>query len=107
MFQPGRVLSDQSSLTYFNKVFTPSILHTINTTSELTLFMPVDSAWNTLDPLERLYLESGFAADDLLRILDMHAVVEKGVRWSDTLVNDVTCKWPYICVMIALTLKIQ
>ncbi|OJA16128.1 hypothetical protein AZE42_00067 [Rhizopogon vesiculosus] len=91
----GRVLSDQSSLTYFKKVFTPSILHSINTTSELTLFMPVDSAWETLDPLERLYLESEFATDDLLRILDMHAVVEKGVRWSDMLNNDVTLTTEY------------
>jgi len=61
--------------------------------------MPVDSAWKTLDPLERLYLESEFATDDLLRILDMHAVVEKGVRWSDTLVNDITCKWLHIYAM--------
>lgn len=61
--------------------------------------MPVDSAWKTLDPLERLYLESEFATDDLLRILDMHAVVEKDVRWSDTLVNDITCKWLHIYAM--------
>jgi solute carrier family 25 carnitine/acylcarnitine transporter 20/29 len=56
----------------------------LNSTTELTLFLPVDSAWATLDPLERLYLESEFATDDLIRILNMHAVVEKGVQWSDS-----------------------
>jgi solute carrier family 25 carnitine/acylcarnitine transporter 20/29 len=80
----GRVLSHEPSLSYFQKVLTPSILNVINSTSELTLFIPVDSAWEALDPIERLYLESQFAADDLLRILNMHAVVEKSVRWSDT-----------------------
>ena len=45
----------------------------------------MDSAWNTLDPYERLYLESEFSADDVLRILNMHAVVQKGVKWSDSL----------------------
>jgi solute carrier family 25 (mitochondrial carnitine/acylcarnitine transporter), member 20/29 len=69
--------------------------------------MPVDSAWKTLDPLERLYLESEFATDDLLRILDMHAVVEKSVRWSDTLDGDVTRKWPSIHAVTVLTLGVQ
>ena len=57
----------------------------LNNKTELTLFLPVDPAWDALDPYERLYLESDFAADDLLRILNMHAVIEKGVRWNDTL----------------------
>ncbi|KAG1749841.1 uncharacterized protein EDB91DRAFT_1235288 [Suillus paluster] len=91
----GRVLSQQSSLSYFQKILTPNILHVINSTSELTLFMPVDSAWKTLHPLERLYLESEFAADDLLRILNMHAVVEKRVRWSDSLDSTTTLTTEY------------
>ncbi|KAG0704336.1 hypothetical protein DFH29DRAFT_981461 [Suillus ampliporus] len=91
----GRVLSQQSSLSYFQKVLTPNILNVINSTSELTLFMPVDSAWDTLDSLERLYLESDFAADDLLRILNMHAVVEKRVRWSDTFDSTTTLTTEY------------
>jgi solute carrier family 25 carnitine/acylcarnitine transporter 20/29 len=69
--------------------------------------MPVDSAWEALDPIERLYLESEFAADDLLRILNMHAVVEKSVRWSDTFGSNATCKQPCIHVVIALTLGVQ
>jgi solute carrier family 25 carnitine/acylcarnitine transporter 20/29 len=56
----------------------------LNSATELTLFLPIDSAWSVLDPLERTYLESEFATDDLTRILNMHAVVEKDVRWSDS-----------------------
>ena len=56
----------------------------LNTTAELTLFLPVDGAWEALDPLERLYLESEFASDDLNRILNMHAVVNKRVTWSES-----------------------
>lgn len=91
----GRVLSHEPSLSYFQKVLTPSILNVINSTSELTLFMPIDSAWEELDPIERLYLESQFAADDLLRILNMHAVVEKSVRWSDTFGSTATLTTEY------------
>jgi solute carrier family 25 carnitine/acylcarnitine transporter 20/29 len=56
----------------------------LNTTTELTVFLPVDGAWDALHPLERLYLESEFATDDLTRILNMHAVVNKAVTWSES-----------------------
>lgn len=68
------------------------IVSRLNSTSELTLFLPVDDAWNQLDPIERLYLESEFATDDLTRILDMHAVVEDHVTWSDSFGPALTCK---------------
>lgn len=83
------------------------MLNAINSTSELTLFIPVDSAWEALDPIERLYLESQFAADDLLRIFNMHAVVEKSVRWSDTFDSATTCKQQCVHVIIVLTLGVQ
>ncbi|KAF8140397.1 hypothetical protein EV363DRAFT_1393305 [Boletus edulis] len=78
------VVGGLESLSYFQKVLTPEIELFLNSTPELTLFMPLDSAWESLDALERLYLESGFAADDLRRILDMHVVSEPGVRWSES-----------------------
>ena len=56
----------------------------LNSTSGFTLFIPVDEAWNVLDRVERLYLESEFASDDLNRILDMHAVVQDQVNWSES-----------------------
>ncbi|KAM6498433.1 FAS1 domain containing protein [Amanita muscaria] len=81
----AQAVSQHPSLSYFRRIINPAIIKILNTSTELTLFLPVDPAWKDLDPYERLYLESGFAADDLLRILNMHAVIEKGVRWSDTL----------------------
>lgn len=91
----GRVLSHEPSLSYFQKVLTPSMLNVINSTSELTLFIPVDSAWEALDPIERVYLESQFAADDLQRVLNMHAVIEKSVRWSNTFESTTTLTTEY------------
>lgn len=63
---------------------TLDIITRLNSTSGLTLFIPVDEAWNVLDRVERLYLESEFATDDLNRILDMHAVVQDQVNWSES-----------------------
>ena len=77
-------MSEQSSVSYFHNILTPEITRVLNTTTELTIFLPVNSAWDALDPLERLYLESEFATDDLDRILNMHAVVDKGVTWSES-----------------------
>ncbi|KAF8167748.1 carnitine acyl carnitine carrier [Crassisporium funariophilum] len=77
------VISQYTSVSYFQKIMTPEIMARLNSTSELTLFLPVDEAWDALDHVERLYLESEFATDDLRRILDMHAVVQDHVTWSD------------------------
>lgn len=63
---------------------TLDIMTRLNSTSGLTLFVPVDEAWDVLDHVERLYLESEFATDDLNRILDMHAVVREQVNWSES-----------------------
>lgn len=78
------VVSQHRSTSYFNKVLTPEITELLKTTPELTLFLPVDDAWEALNPMERLYLESEYATDDLYRIINMHAVVEKSVRWHDS-----------------------
>lgn len=85
------VVNGLESLSYFQKVLTPEIDRFLSSTPELTLFMPLDSAWESLDPLERIYLESDFAADDLHRILDMHVVSESGVRWSESFQSSTEC----------------
>lgn len=66
----------------------------LNSTAELTLFLPVDAAWDAMDPYERLYLESEFSTDDLTRILNMHAVVKKSVKYSDTFTPTANCTFP-------------
>ncbi|KAG5653345.1 hypothetical protein H0H81_000967 [Sphagnurus paluster] len=83
----AHAVSQQSSVSYFHKILTPEIRKLLNTTSELTLFLPIDGAWDALNPYERIYLESEYATDDLNRILNMHAVVDKGVHYSDTFEN--------------------
>ncbi|KAJ7900188.1 hypothetical protein B0H14DRAFT_3852644 [Mycena olivaceomarginata] len=80
----AHLVSRHSSVSYFNKILTPEIMGVLNSTSELTLFLPVDDAFDSLDEIERLYLESEFATADLLRIVNSHAVVGKTVKWSDT-----------------------
>ncbi|SJL05551.1 uncharacterized protein ARMOST_08919 [Armillaria ostoyae] len=77
------VVSKLSSVSYFHNVLTPEITRTLNSTEALTLFLPVNGAWDALHPLERLYLESEYATDDLNRILNMHAVAEEEVKWSE------------------------
>jgi len=57
----------------------------------LTLFLPVDSTWQALHPIERLYLESEFSKGDLTNVLDMHSLSTKGVKWSDKLKDGSTC----------------
>ncbi|TBU62070.1 FAS1 domain-containing protein [Dichomitus squalens] len=85
------VISRHPGLTYFHKILTPELTNFLNHTPTLTLFLPVDDAWNALDPLERLYLESEFASDDLTRILNMHAVLleDRTVKWSDSFESQV------------------
>ena len=78
------VALQQPSLSYFKKIITPDIISFLNSTSELTIFLPVDTAWSVLTDIERKYLESKFATDDIQQILNMHAVVTKGVHWSDS-----------------------
>jgi len=78
------VVTQHSSVSYFHRILTPEIRDLLNTSTELTLFLPVDAAFESLPELERLYLESEFATADLARIVNAHAVVEKTVRWSDT-----------------------
>ncbi|KAJ3516459.1 hypothetical protein NLJ89_g1099 [Agrocybe chaxingu] len=78
------IVQQYSTISYFQKIMTPEIMARLNSTPELTLFLPVDEAWEAFHPIERLYLESEFATDDLHRILDMHAVIEEHVAWSDS-----------------------
>ncbi|KAJ7492769.1 hypothetical protein FB451DRAFT_1361247 [Mycena latifolia] len=80
----AHLVAEHSSVSYFHSVLTPEITALLNSTSELTLFLPVNDAWEALPDLERLYLESEFATDDLNRILNAHAVVEEKVKWSES-----------------------
>jgi solute carrier family 25 (mitochondrial carnitine/acylcarnitine transporter), member 20/29 len=79
------------------------VINRLNETAELTIFVPVDSAWNALHPIEKLYLESEFAADDLARIYELHAVVQHGVKWSESFKPAINCQSPFVCSFLGLT----
>ncbi|CCM05190.1 uncharacterized protein FIBRA_07399 [Fibroporia radiculosa] len=78
------VASQHPSLSYFADVLTPDMMEFLNTSSALTVFLPVDEAWEALPYYERLYLQSKFATDDLMRIVRMHAVARKHVKYADS-----------------------
>lgn len=80
----AKIIPKYSSLSYFSSIMNTEIDLELETLSELTLFLPIDSAWDSLHPIERLYLESEFATDDLLRILHWHAVGHGEVIWSES-----------------------
>ncbi|THH34154.1 hypothetical protein EUX98_g173 [Antrodiella citrinella] len=78
------IIQRHPQLTYLSKILNPEIAGFLNHTSELTLFLPVDSAWEALPRYERLYLESDLASDDLTRIVNMHAAHRKSVKYSES-----------------------
>ncbi|KAI6047750.1 hypothetical protein EDC04DRAFT_2863938 [Pisolithus marmoratus] len=93
------VVGNETSLSYLRKILTPDLEDLLNKTSCLSLFIPVDAAWKSIDPLERLYLESEFAEDDRRQILDMHSVVGKNVRWFDTFASSTEMTTEYGSVL--------
>ena len=72
------------SLSYFSRIKNTQVDRELDDLSGLTVFLPIDSAWDSLHPIERLYLESEFSADDLIEILHGHAVAERDVFWSES-----------------------
>lgn len=87
------VITQQTSLSYVKKIMTKELSQLLNETSAMTLFLPTDEAWKDLHPLERRYLESKFASDDLFRILELHAVAQEGVVWSQSFEEDLNRKY--------------
>ena len=77
-------IPEYSSLSYFNRIKNTEVDRELDNLSGLTVFLPVDKAWDSLNHIERLYLESEFATADLLEILHGHAVGESDVFWSES-----------------------
>lgn len=73
-------------------MLTPELINFLNSTSELTIFLPVDDAWQALPHYERLYLESKYATDDLTTIVNLHAVANKDVHYAESFESGVECE---------------
>lgn len=77
------IVRKNPALTYVARVLQDSHFKILESVPGLTVFLPEDSAWNELHPVERLYLESEFAEEDLRWILGMHTV-NSNIGWSNT-----------------------
>jgi solute carrier family 25 (mitochondrial carnitine/acylcarnitine transporter), member 20/29 len=91
IYNAATVISTHPSLSYLRAVLTPELITFLNSTSELTMFLPVDEAWEALPPYERLYLESKYATDDLTTIINLHAVASKKVHYNESLQDGTSC----------------
>ena len=81
----------------FASILTPEMIDSLSKSAHLTLFLPIDSAWSTLDSIERQYLHSGYAERDVSRLVGLHSsgagVNSTGdVGWSDTWDDGMTCE---------------
>ncbi|KAF8512147.1 FAS1 domain-containing protein [Hysterangium stoloniferum] len=83
----SHILLQHASLSYFQRILSDSVKHELANTSALTLFLPQDSAWDGLHEVEKLYLESDFAEDDVRKIVKMHSVLKHRVQYLDTFKN--------------------
>jgi solute carrier family 25 carnitine/acylcarnitine transporter 20/29 len=72
-------IANHPILSTFNSFLTKELKNTLSTAPHLTLFFPLDSAWDALDPIERLYLDSGFAEKDIERLVAFHSVNDAGI----------------------------
>lgn len=89
---PGNLLEEIKKHPYleeFASILTPEMEETLSTNAHLTLFLPIDSAWSSMDDIERRYLHSGYAERDVSRLVGLHlsgaGVNSSGdVGWSDS-----------------------
>lgn len=95
------VIQHHKELKTLARYITPAIKRTLENTPHLTLFVPSDSAWESLKPMERLWLDSGFAERDLMDIFARHATIgekphegfneDVQVGWSEHWGSEITC----------------
>lgn len=61
------------ALSTISRLLPTSLRDSLASTPHLTLFFPTDAAWDALDDIEMRYLESGFAENDMAKIVGLHA----------------------------------
>lgn len=97
---PGNLLEEIKKHPYleeFTSILTPEMEDTLSTNEHLTLFLPIDTAWSSLDKIERRYLHSGYAERDVSRLVGLHlsgaGVNSSGdVGWSDSWEDGTKCE---------------
>ncbi|KAG8741886.1 hypothetical protein FRC10_002299 [Ceratobasidium sp. 414] len=71
----AHIIQHHPRLKTLARYITPDIKQTLANTPHLTLFVPDDAAWDALQPMERLWLDSGYADRDLTDIFARHATI--------------------------------
>ncbi|KIO28769.1 hypothetical protein M407DRAFT_22026, partial [Tulasnella calospora MUT 4182] len=66
-------VSSRPGLATISRLLPEALKDVLTSTPHLTLFFPTDEAWKTVDPIEMRYLESGFAEQDMAKIVGLHA----------------------------------
>jgi len=69
----GHVITSHPALRRLSGLLTPELLHNLTAEPHLTIFAPVDAAWDALDELEWRYLQSGYADQDTDELVGRHA----------------------------------
>ncbi|EUC63999.1 carnitine/acyl carnitine carrier protein, putative [Rhizoctonia solani AG-3 Rhs1AP] len=87
------VIRHHPSLKTLSQYITPTIERTLTNTPHLTLFVPDDKAWDVLKPMEKLWLDSGYAEQDLMDIFARHATTGEKPHEESGFADDVRVGW--------------
>ncbi|KAJ1301644.1 hypothetical protein OPQ81_008887 [Rhizoctonia solani] len=89
----AHVVRHHPNLKTLARYLTPAIERTLADTPHLTLFVPDDKAWDALKPMEKLWLDSGYAEQDLMDIFARHATVGERPHDQSDFADDVKVGW--------------
>ncbi|KDN41489.1 hypothetical protein RSAG8_07439, partial [Rhizoctonia solani AG-8 WAC10335] len=87
------VIRDHPKLKTLSRYITPTIERTLAKTPHLTLFVPDDKAWDALKPMEKLWLDSGYAERDLMDIFARHATTGEKPHEESGFADDIKVGW--------------
>ncbi|CAE6528829.1 unnamed protein product [Rhizoctonia solani] len=87
------VIRNHPNLKTLARYLTPAIERTLADTPHLTLFVPDDKAWDALKPMEKLWLDSGYAEQDLMDIFARHATTGEKPHGESGFADDIKVGW--------------
>ncbi|KAG8762873.1 hypothetical protein FRC11_007417 [Ceratobasidium sp. 423] len=89
----AHVIGQHPNLKTLARYLTPAIERTLADTPHLTLFVPDDKAWDALKPMEKLWLDSGYAEQDLMDIFARHATAGEKPHEENGFADDIKVGW--------------
>ncbi|CEL53914.1 hypothetical protein RSOLAG1IB_06696 [Rhizoctonia solani AG-1 IB] len=89
----SHVVKHHPNLKTLSRYITPAIEQVLSDSPHLTLFVPDDKAWDALKPMEKLWLDSGFAERDLMDIFARHATTGEKPHQDRDFADDIKVGW--------------